>query len=97
MRGTAFLSIETQSMISRALDNDEYVLLSSLDLSVALDLVDIKLLLKRLKIIGLPRDIVNLNSEWLNLRSYYVDIDGNNSYLYDLLLRTVQGSILGPI
>jgi hypothetical protein len=49
MRGSATLSIEIQSMIIRALDNDEYVLLSSLDLSAAFDLVNIKLLIKDIK------------------------------------------------
>jgi hypothetical protein len=35
MRRTSTLPIEIQSMISRALDKDEYVLLSSLDLFAA--------------------------------------------------------------
>ena len=96
-RGTSTLSIELQSIIGRALDKDEYVLLSSLDLSAAFDLVDIKLLIKRLHIIGLPGDIINLIKEWLSNRHYYVDIEGENSCLFDLLLGTVQGSILGPI
>jgi hypothetical protein len=52
MRGTATLSIEIQSMISKALNNNEYVLLSSLDLSAAFDMADIKLLLKRLNKLG---------------------------------------------
>ena len=73
------------------------MLLSSLDLSAAFDLVDIKLLIKRLHIIGLPGDIINLIKEWLSNRHYYVDIEGENSCLFDLLLGTVQGSILGPI
>jgi hypothetical protein len=30
-------------------------------------------------------------------RSYYVRIDGKNSVLFDLLLGSVQGSILGPV
>jgi hypothetical protein len=65
MRGTAKLSIDFQSMISRTLVNDEYVLLSNLDLSSAFDLVDKNLLIKRLKIIGLPNDLVNLKSFFL--------------------------------
>ena len=96
-RSTATLSIELQSMIARALDNDEFALIASLDLSAAFDVVNIHLLVKRLKVIGLPNDIVKLIKTWLTDRMYYVSIDGENSIIYDLLLGTVQGSILGPI
>jgi hypothetical protein len=41
-------STEIQSQIVRAMDNDEYALLTSLDLSAAFDLVNIDLLMKRL-------------------------------------------------
>jgi hypothetical protein len=58
------LSIELQSMIATALNSDEYVKISSLELSSKFDLVDIKLL-KRLKIIVLPDDVVVLIREWL--------------------------------
>ena len=53
--------------------------------------------MKRLKIIGLPDDVIQLIKVWLNERTFYVSIDGMNSVLYDLLLGTVQGSILGPV
>ena len=71
-------------------------MVASLDLSSAFDVVDIKLLIKRLKIFGLPSDVIELIEVWLNDRMYYVSLDGQNSILYDLLLGTVQGSILGP-
>jgi hypothetical protein len=54
-------------------------------------------LIKRLKIVGLPDDVIGLIKVWLQERSYYVSIDGVNSVLFDLLLDTVQGSILGPV
>jgi hypothetical protein len=57
-------------MIGRAMDKNEHALLSSLDLSATFDLVDVKLLLKGLKIIGLPDGITNLIKEWLTNRSY---------------------------
>jgi hypothetical protein len=91
------LSREIQSKIVRALNNDEYALLTSLELSAAFDLVNIDLLIKRLYLIRLPKDITDLISVWLRNRSYYVSIDGHNSILYDLLLGTVQESVLGPI
>ena len=96
-RSTSTLSIELQSIISRALDNDDFALVSSIDLSCAFDVVNIDLLLKRLKIIGLPPDCVELIEVWLKNRCFYVSIDNTNSALFDLLLGTVQGSVLGPI
>ena len=96
-RSTSTLSVELQSIIARALDNDDYVLVASLDLSSAFDIVNVALLLKRLKKVGLPNDVIDLIKVWLMNRSYYVSIDGVNSVLFDLLLGTVQGSVLGPV
>ena len=96
-RSTLTLTTKLQSLIARALDEDDFVLLASLDLSAAFDVVNIDLLLKRLKVVGLPKDVVDLVEIWLRERSFYVSIDGSNSILFDLLLGTVQGSILGPI
>ena len=46
---------------------------------------------------GLPEDVISLIRVWLSDRSYYVSVEGANSIMYDLLLGTVQGSILGPV
>jgi hypothetical protein len=78
-RSTSRLSIEIQNMIARALDEDKMVLLASLDLSEAFDIVNVGLLLKRLRILGLPRDIFDLIEVWLRNRMYYVSVDGVNS------------------
>ena len=86
-----------QSLIARALDGDMNVLMASLDLSAAFDVVNIDLLLERLRIIGLPPDVVELIDIWLVGRYFYVSIDGNNSYVRSSQAGTVQGSILGPI
>ena len=94
---TSTLSSALLSQISRALDNEEYVIVASLDLSSAFDLVNIDLLIKRLKIVGLPKDVIDLISVWLRNRSFYVNINEVNSVFFDLHLGTVQGSILGPV
>jgi hypothetical protein len=47
--------------------------------------------------VGLPDDVIRLIKAWLENRSFYYCIDGANSTLFDLLLGTVQGSILGPV
>ena len=50
-----------------------------------------------MKIMGLPDDITDLVSVWLRDRSFYMSMNGQNSTLYDLLLGTVQGSVLGQV
>jgi hypothetical protein len=96
-RSTSFLTVELLSMIARAVNDDENVIVFSIDLSSDLDLVNIDLFLKSLKIIGSPEDLIDLISAWLRNRLYYVSIYGANSTYSDRLLGTVQGSILGPI
>jgi hypothetical protein len=76
--------------------NSEYVLVASLSVSAAF-VINIKLLIKPLKILQLPDDVIQLINEWLTDTSFYVDINGESSTQLDLLLGTVQGSILGPI
>ena len=71
--------------------------MASLDLSAAFDIVNINLLLKRLTIIGLPNDVINLISIWLKDRLCYVNLKNSNSFIFASLFGTVQGSILGPI
>ena len=47
-RGTASAGLQLQSLIARALDDDEFVAMASLDLSAAFDVVNVPLLIKRL-------------------------------------------------
>ena len=96
-KGTLTLGLELQSIIARALDENNHVLMASLDLSAAFDVVNTKLLMKRLKIIGLPDDVIKLIDVWLSERTFYVDLNGKTSILIELICGTIQGSILGPI
>ena len=96
-KSTATLGLQIQSLIARALDDSNFVLMASVDLSAAFDVVNIDLLIERLEIIGLPADIVGLIKCWLKNRSFYVEINGLNSMFYDINSGTIQGSILGPI
>jgi hypothetical protein len=59
-RITSGLSSILLSQISMALDVKDYVLIASLYLSSAFNLVNVDLLIKRLKIVALPPDIVEL-------------------------------------
>jgi hypothetical protein len=54
------------------MDDDNYVLMASLDLSAAFDVVNVPLLLKRLKVMGLPEDLIALIEAWLRGRSFYI-------------------------
>jgi hypothetical protein len=75
------------------MDENNYVVMSSLDLSAAFDLVNLDLLLTRLKKMGLPSDV----EIWLQNRFFYVKANGLNSMVLSSDIGTVQGSILGPV
>ena len=96
-KSTATAGLVLQSIIADHVDINELVGMASLDLSAAFDTVNIDLLIERIKILGLPTDVVDLVELWLKGRSFYVSIDGINSLQLDLVCGTVQGSILGPI
>ena len=96
-RSTATAGALLQSIIARAADENNYVVMASLDLSMAFDLVNTELLIKRLKVMGLPNDLVNLIREWLTGRSYYVQVGEDCSVLFDSNTGTIQGSVLGPV
>ena len=70
--------------------------MANLDLSSAFDVVNVKLLLKRMRIAGLPSDIVKLIEIWLVERRCFVTVNGKNSFIKMSDIGTVQGSILGP-
>ena len=96
-KSTASLALQIQSLIARALDEDNYVVMASIDLSAAFDVVNIDLLMKRLRIIGLPEDVLSLIEIWLKDRQFYVEINNQSSILHNINFGTIQGSILGPI
>ena len=96
-KSTLTAGLLLQSIIARATDENNYVLMASLDLSAAFDLVNLNLLIKRLKILGLPKDVVELIQIWLTDRKFYVEINGAVSQVHESNDGTVQGSILGPI
>ena len=78
-KGTCTAGLLLQSLIARGLDEGNYVAMASLDLSAAFDVVDVPLLIKRLTIMGLPDDLVELIRIWLTERYFYVEIDGVTS------------------
>ena len=95
-RSTTTAGLAVQSALARALNDGEFALLANLDLSSAFDVVNVKLLLKRMRIAGLPSDIVKLIEIWLVERRCFVTVNGKNSFIKMSDIGTVQGSILGP-
>ena len=72
---------QIQSEVARALDSNKFSIMASLDLSSAFDIVNVDILFKRLLIVGLPNDPINLIRIWLNDITYYVSAKGHNSYI----------------
>jgi hypothetical protein len=79
------------------MDGDNLVVMSSLDLSATFDLVNLDLLLKRLKKWASQKDLISVLEVWLQDRFIYVVANGHNSKVLNSDIGTVQGSILGPI
>ena len=96
-RSTITAAQEIQSRVAALMDQDEYVAMASMDLSAAFDVVNVELLLSRLKIMGLPEDVINLLQSWLTNRICYVEVRNSCSQYYETYAGTVQGSVLGPV
>jgi endonuclease/exonuclease/phosphatase family metal-dependent hydrolase len=96
-RSTITASVDIQSRVAALMDQDQYVAVASLDLSAAFDVVNVDLLLVRLRKKGLPTDVVKLLESWLKDRQSYVEVRNCCSQYFGSDDGTVQGSILGPI
>ena len=79
------------------LDNNNKTAILSLDLSKAFDLVNHKLLLKKLQAYGLCSASIQLIESYLSERSQQVRVDSHLSTRFKLPSGVPQGSILGPI
>ena len=96
-RSTTTAAKQLQATITRALERDEYTAVASLDLSAAFDVINVELLMKRLKIAGFPQDIIDMLTAWLNYRWAYVKVGESCSEYFRVRNGTVQGSCLGPV
>ena len=70
---------------------------ATLDMSAAFDVVDHVLLMKRLKKMGMPKNLLTVIGDWLSDRFFYCEINGMVSKFTKIEAGTVQGSILGPM
>ena len=58
-KGTCLAGLLLQLIIARGLDEGEYVAMPSLDFSAAFDVVDVALLIKRIKVMVLPDNLAH--------------------------------------
>jgi hypothetical protein len=93
-RSTITASVDIQSRVAALMDQDQYLPVASLDFSAAFDVVNVDLLLVRLRKMGLPIDMIKLLESWLKDRQSYFEVRNCCSQYF---VGTVQGSILGPI
>ena len=96
-QSTITASVEIQSRVATLMDQDQYIAMASIDLSAAFDVVNVDLLLVRLKKMGLLNDVINMLESWLKNRLCYVEVRNSCSEYFDSDEGTVQGSILGPV
>ena len=79
------------------LDNDNVTGLVFIDYKKAVDLIDHKLLLSKLRALGVGESRLPLFHDYLNGRCQYVNIDRYHSTKRAITLGVPQGSILGSI
>ena len=89
--------LEIQTKLSNACDSGGFAALAFLDLTATFAVVDRNILRKRLKIMGIPVQLIHLLDDWLSDRSAYCEVNKNNSKFFDINFGTIQGSILGPV
>jgi hypothetical protein len=87
--------LDLQHRIAEECDQGNYVAVASTDLTAAFDVVNFDLLIKRMEIMGLPKYLVDISSNWLRNRRAFVQIDGHKSQSFEIKAGTIQGSING--
>ena len=68
-KSTATAGLFLRSIIANHADVGEHVLMASLDLSAAFDILKVLLILRRLEILGLPSVVLRLIRTWITNKS----------------------------
>ena len=80
-----------------AVENGEMAGIMMLDLSAAFDLVNHQILLKKLALMGMDKDVVDWLFSYLTDRAQCVYIDGQLSEMKKVTIGVPQGSVLGAL
>ena len=97
-KSTQTIVTEIVDKLIEALDNKEEAAVIATDQSKAYDIISHSILKKKMKIIGLDNDALELMDNYLKDRFQYVQIDGVNSELLSTKDRSVcQGSTLSGL
>ena len=89
--------IHFQNFVSSALDKGEHAVAIFCDLRKAFDTVDHRILLTKLRKMGVRGAELLWFQDYLTGRRQIVSINGSNSLLLSILIGVPQGSILGPL
>ena len=83
--------------INTELDEKKYVIATYIDLNKAFDVVNLDLLLRKLKLMGIRGITHELLRTYLKNRLNFVSINGINSKILQNRVGVPQGSVLGPL
>jgi hypothetical protein len=95
-KSTATACLLPEFIIFHSTDTENYALVASFSLSAASKLENVRLLIKEMRVIGLPMDLIKTIEAWLTDSKLYVNLNGYTSQIYDWDDGTNQCSVLGP-
>lgn len=96
-RSTELALLEVTKIIQDNMSKKRFTLGVFLDFSKAFDTVDHSILLKKLRLYGLPDLLCKWFESYLKNRKQFVSADNCESSLLSVLCGVPQGSILGPL
>ena len=89
--------LSAQNTLLESLNNRQVSLLLLIDFSKAFDMVDHKILLKKLYHYGIRGQALKWFEAYLSNRKQFVSVNDTNSSTLDITYGVPQGSILGPL
>ena len=94
---TSHAIITLVERVTKALDTGKYVVGVFIDLQKAFDTIDHGILLRKLELYGIKRNLLNWFKSYLSYRSQYVEYNNTISERKYIHHGVPQGSILGPL
>ena len=85
------------SIINKLVENKRKVILVTLDMSAAFDLLDKTILIPKLRAHGFPEKIISIYQDFLSDRKAVVQVGDTYSETFNLEVGCVQGSPSGPL